>query len=355
MPTVYITEPGALLKVQGKSLNVWQQQELRLTLSLAQVSQIIIFTHSHIAPKTVKVLLSAEIPTLFLTSQGEYVGRLETDTNNLSKYLAKQVQRSHDSEFIRATAESSLWAQLHNQLILLKNVTLGQFNPSLQLAENFLTLLMDDLTTAHSLNELREYAASAASFYYPAFAFLLPHQFKFQRRSSCKANPINVLLNIGYALLHQQIHCFLKSAGLHPDWANLHQETNHNSPLACDLMGEFRAVLVDELVINLLNSRIITLKHFTLPDAQGKVELHTHALKLFLQHWEEKLKTTVNHPHAGEVTYRQCLQLQVQEYLACLLGDVEHYRPLLMSTPDIQSDINITQAVEPVPLMMVQR
>jgi CRISPR-associated protein Cas1 len=85
------------------------------------------------------------------------------------------------------------------------------------------------------------------------------------------------------------------------------------------------------------------------------VELHTHALKLFLQHWEEKLKTTVNHPHAGEVTYRQCLQLQVQEYLACLLGDVEHYRPLLMSTPDIQSDINITQAVEPVPLMMVQR
>jgi CRISPR-associated protein Cas1 len=70
------------------------------------------------------------------------------------------------------------------------------------------------------------------------------------------------------------------------------------------------------------------LKNFTLPDAQGKMELHTHALKLFLQHWEEKLKTTVNHLHAGEVTYRQCLQLQVQEYLACLLGDVEHYRPL---------------------------
>jgi len=355
MPTIYITEAGTLLKVEGKRLNVWQQQELRLTLSVSQISQIIIFTHIHIAPKTVKLLLSEEIPTLFLTSQGEYIGRLETDTNNTSKYLVKQVQRSHEGEFIRATAESCLWAQLHNQLALLKNITFRQFNPSLQLAENFLTLLMDDLATAHSLNELREYATSAASFYYPAFAFLLPHQFQFSRRSSCKANPINVLFNIGYALLHQQIYCFLKSAGLHSDWANLHQESNHNSPLAYDLMAEFRAPLVDELVANLLNSRIITLKHFTLPDSQGNVELHTHALKLFLKHWEEKLKTTVNHPHAGEVTYRQCLQLQVQEYLACLLGDVEHYRPMLMSTPTRQTDINITQELEAIPLMMVRR
>ncbi|WP_413176322.1 CRISPR-associated endonuclease Cas1 [Anabaena azotica] len=355
MPTVYITESGAVLKIQGKSLNVWQQQELRLTLSLSQISQIVIFTHTHITPKTVKLLLSEEIPTLFLTSQGEYIGRLETDTNHTAKYLAKQVQRSQDSEFIRATGESCLWAQLHNQLTLLKNATLRQFNPSLQLAENFLTLLMDDLATAHSLKELREYATSAASFYYPAFAFILPHQFKFPRRSSCKANPINVLFNIGYALLQQQIHCFLKSAGLHPDWANLHQESNNNSPLACDLMAEFRAPLVDELVVNLLNSRIITLKHFTLPDSQGNVELYTHALKLFLQHWEEKLKTTVNHPRAGEVTYRQCLQLQVQEYLACLLGDVEHYRPMLVSTQVSQTDINIIQELEAIPLMMVRR
>jgi CRISPR-associated protein Cas1 len=354
MPTVYITEQGTLLKVQGKSLNIWQLQELRLTLSLSKISQIIIFKHTHIAPKTVKLLLSQEIPTLFLTPQGEYIGRLETGSNHTPKYLAKQVQRSHNSEFTRATAESCLWAQLHNQLNLLKNCTAYHINPSLQLAENFLTLLMDDLATAYSLDELREYATSAASFYYPAFAFLLPHQFKFQRRSSCKANPLNVLFNIGYALLHQQIHCFLKSAGLHPDWANLHQENNHNSPLAYDLMAEFRAPLVDELVAYLVNSRIITLKHFTLPDSQGNLELQTYALKLFLQHWEEKLKTTVSHPRAGEVTYRQCLQLQVQEYLASLLGDIEHYRPMLISTQTSQTQINISQAPEAIPLMMVK-
>lgn len=355
MPTVYITEPGTLLKVQGKSLHIWQQQELRLRLSVSQISQIIILAHSHIAPRTVNFLLSQEIPTLFLTSQGEYIGRLEHDTNYTPQYLAKQVQRSHDKEFIRASAESCLWAQLHNQLILLKNLTPCHINSRLQMAENFLTLLMDDLATAHSLKELREYATSAGSFYYPAFAFLLPHQFKFQRRSSCKANPINLLFNIGYALLHQQIHCFLKSAGLHPDWANLYKESNINSPLAYDLMAEFRALLVDELVANLLNSRIITLKHFTLPDPQGNVELHIHALKLFLQHWEDKLTTIVNHPRAGEVTYRQCLQLQVQEYIAFLLGDVEHYRPMLISHPTSQTQINMTEELAPIPLMMVKR
>ncbi|WP_290889689.1 hypothetical protein [Fischerella sp.] len=49
-----------------------------------------------------------------------------------------------------------------------------------------------------------------------------------------------------------------------------------------------------------------------------------------LLHWEAKLRTFVLHPYAGEVSYRQCIDLQVREYLACLLGDVEYYRPLAL-------------------------
>jgi len=38
----------------------------------------------------------------------------------------------------------------------------------------------------------------------------------------------------------------------------------------------------------------------------------------------------VTHTVTGlEVTYRRCLELQVREYVACLMGDEPVYRPML--------------------------
>ncbi|WP_265275351.1 hypothetical protein [Nostoc sp. KVJ3] len=35
------------------------------------------------------------------------------------------------------------------------------------------------------------------------------------------------------------------------------------------------------------------------------------------------------HPHTGhKVAYRRCIELQVREYIACLTGEVEVYRPM---------------------------
>lgn len=55
-----------------------------------------------------------------------------------------------------------------------------------------------------------------------------------------------------------------------------------------------------------------------------------HALKKFLKHWEEKLQSEVTHPHTGQkVVYRRALELQVREYISCLKGEVEVYRPMI--------------------------
>ncbi|GAB1542230.1 hypothetical protein NUACC21_49040 [Scytonema sp. NUACC21] len=356
MSTIYITEAGTLLKIQDNHVKVFHQQQLSISLPIPHVSQIILFGQNHLSSKTIKLLLYHHISVLFLSQHGEYLGRLENDSPHQPKYLAKQVKRSQDTEFIINTAQSCMGAQLHNQLLLLQHFTHHVCLSRIQTAQNFLALLIEDLPMANSLEELREYETSAASFYYPALSSFLPQKFKFkQRYSRTPSDVVNILLNLGYTLLHQHIHTLLKSSGLHPNWASLHQEAYHHSPLACDLMAEFRAPLVDDLVVNLLKKRTMTLDNYTLPGKQRNTQFDCNLLKIFLHHWEEKLKTLVVHPLVGEVSYRQCLEWQVQEYIACLLGDIDFYRPLLVKLKLAQSNFTNTGVREKRLLEMVKR
>ena len=88
-------------------------------------------------------------------------------------------------------------------------------------------------------------------------------------------------------------------------------------------------MVVDVLVAYLINSDIFTEEDFTPPDARGGVYLQPDALKKFLKHWEEKLQQKITHPYTGhKVSYRRCFELQVWEYVACLMGDQEVYRPM---------------------------
>jgi CRISP-associated protein Cas1 len=88
-------------------------------------------------------------------------------------------------------------------------------------------------------------------------------------------------------------------------------------------------LVVDSLVAYLINTNIFKPDDFTPPDERGGVYLHPDALKRFLKHWETRLLTTIPHPHTGyKVNHWCCFELQVWEYIACLTGDRDIYRPM---------------------------
>ncbi|WP_394359016.1 CRISPR-associated endonuclease Cas1 [Leptolyngbya boryana] len=99
-------------------------------------------------------------------------------------------------------------------------------------------------------------------------------------------------------------------------------------PLVCDLLAEFQSSIVDRVVMELLQSRQIVSDDFVWVD-QG-IFLEPDALERFIQHWDAMLARRVEHLYAGEISYQQCLEVQVQEYIACLLEDQEFYRPMLL-------------------------
>ena len=122
----------------------------------------------------------------------------------------------------------------------------------------------------------------------------------------------------------------MQSAGLHTDFGNLHTSRDRHPALVLDLMEEFRAQFVDSLVVYLVNKKIFSSEDFTQPDTNGGVYLKRESLKIFLKHWSNKMATEITHPQTQrKVTLRVCLELQVRDYLSCLLGKKETYQPML--------------------------
>ncbi|OYD87591.1 CRISPR-associated endonuclease Cas1 [Nostoc sp. 'Peltigera membranacea cyanobiont' 213] len=347
MSTIYITDKDALIKTQHTYLKVFHQQQQLISIRLSNVSQLIIFDNINLPTNIIKTLQLHHIPVLYLTQNGEIIGRLENTSQLKAKYLTYQRQRRRDREFNRATAESIIWAKLHNQHTFLQSWTHHQANYATQRALNYLTLLMDNLPIAVSLDELREYSEEADKIYHFAIASLL------NLSNPCPqttAKHISGLLNLGNQLLHQYIYTLLITTGLHPDYAILHSNADYELPLAWDFTAEFRAPIVDDLVLNFARNHLNSNSN---GNGNGK-KPHT-ILQSFLQHWEAKLRTFVLHPYAGEVSYRQCLDLQVREYLATLLGDVEYYRPLALKFRPANSDFTNTIEPQTVSLKLVKR
>ncbi|BAU08378.1 CRISPR-associated endonuclease Cas1 [Fischerella sp. NIES-3754] len=344
MSTIYITEQDAMLKIQHHYLKVFHQQKQCICIRISNVSQIIIFGNIPLPREVIKTVLAHQIPVLYLTQDSEYLGRLENTSQQPAKYLIHQRRRARDVEFNRATAESIIWAKLHNQNVFLQSWTRHYTSDAIQRASNYLMLLMDNLALATSIDELRQYSEEADNVYYCAIASLLNF---YNGCPQTTAKRIRRFLNLGNQLLHQYIYTLVNTVGLHSDYAILHHDADYELPLVWDFMAEFHAPIVDDLVLNFV-------RHLPHSNGNGKSQPRT-LLQCFLQHWEAKLRTFVLHPYAGEVSYRQCIDLQVREYLACLLGDVEYYRPLALKFNPARSEFADVIAPQQVPLTLVKR
>lgn len=335
MTTLYVTDQGAYLSVRHQQFQVFYQQELRIKVPVNRVSHIVLFGCCNLSHGAVSLALRRRIPIMYLSQKGRYFGRLETEGTAKVEYLIQQVKCSLDPGFTRKQAEAIVEAKLHNSRILLMRLNRRRNSKDKDeslaaRAIDAIEILMDNLPTAESMDALRGYEGKAATLYFQALGSLFTGVFAFEKRTKRPpTDPINSLLSLGYTLLSQNVYSFIQAVGLHPHFGNLHVPRDNHPALVSDLMEEFRAQLVDSLVAYLINSKIFVPEDFTPPDEWSGVYLHPNALRKFLKHWEDKLQAEVTHPHTGyKVAYRRCLELQVREYIACLMGEVEIYRPM---------------------------
>jgi len=149
-------------------------------------------------------------------------------------------------------------------------------NLHLHAAGDHLTGLADQLTQAPTVNTCRDIEATAANAYFGAWAGRVTVRFASRdtgrvpkhwhaftaRRSPLltgktprkAADPVNALLNYGYALGEIECTLALRAVGLDPGLGIVHTDHKHRDSLALDLLEALRPV-IDARVLALLDRR----------------------------------------------------------------------------------------------------
>ena len=333
MSTLYIVERGASIKVKHQQFQIYCQQKLLFKVPVKEIDNIILIGYCHLSHGVVQTALFRDLPIAYYSAQGYFQGSLRSKFQPQVDYTKEQVLKAENVSLVREQAEIIVRSKLHNSRILLMRINRRRPNDVTQKAIRELKKIINCLNTSLSLESLRGYEGKGASIYFQGLGALFQGEIKFAGRSSRPPkDPVNSLLGFGYTLLCQHLTSVVQLEGLHTDFGNLHSPRNNHPALVLDLMEEFRAQIVDSLVIYLVNKKIFTRADFTQPDLKAGVYLKRDLIKIFLKHWSEKLALELTHPQTQrKVSLKRCIELQVKDYTAYLMGKQENYQPMIWS------------------------
>ena len=234
-----------------------------------------------------------------------------------------------DTSFALDLARKAIFAKIHNQIVLLQRHQRRKEQAALAKAIAQMQALRKHVHTVASREELMGYEGSISRVYFSALGQIVPPEFAFTKRS--KQPPLdsfNTMLSFGYTLLMYDIYTAISNQGFHPYFGFLHALKNHHPALASDLMEEWRAPIVDSMVLSLISHHEIVPEHFARSEDGVGIFLNREGRTIFLRAYEKKLRS-LNPYGEQKKTYRQSLETQVSSYGQALMNeDTALYKPL---------------------------
>ncbi len=330
--TLYILEHGNVLGKESERFTVKKKGVVFQRIPAIKVDQIMIFGNAQITTQAMHFCLQAKIPIYLLSGSGRFHGVVDAFSTDPVFLHRDQFKRAEEPEFCLNLSRVCIRAKISNCRTLLlrfkrkRNLDIGG-------AADRLKSIIAELAGADNLNSIRGHEGSAARIYFSALSRVLDPDWCFNGRTrQPPKDPVNALLSYGYTLLFYNIYSFLRSRGLNPQVGFLHQVRAGHPALVSDLIEEFRAIIVDIVVLNLVLNRRITPEQFIMPDGSGQgCLMKNEARKLFIKELEKKMNSPITHPVSGlRIDYRRCLEHQVHHLAAVIQGREAQYTPMVI-------------------------
>jgi CRISPR-associated protein Cas1 len=330
--TLYIQEQGAVLARQEDRLVVKKGEDVLLAVPAAKVDQVFVLGRCSITTPAMTFCLQEEIPIVLLSSRGQYYGVIDSPTSDRVSLHRQQFARAADPAFVLATAKAVVRGKLANCRVLLQRHQRRKGIDAVKSAIRELDAIAGRLATAQTPEAVLGHEGNGAARYFDAFARLLQHDLGFRGRvRRPPTDPVNSLLSFGYTLAFYNVYALIRGRGLHPYVGHLHSMRDRHPALASDLLEEFRAPIVDSLVLYLVNSKLLTAADFYRggTEANAPCLLRDGARKTFLKHFEQRLGSAIVHPRTEEtVDWRRAMDIQVAHMAQWIRGEVSEYRPM---------------------------
>jgi CRISPR-associated protein Cas1 len=321
-----VTEPGARIEKDYHRILVTKDDVILQRVPLARVEEVVLVGRVGATTPAMHALLDAGAGLTMISREGRLRGQLAPPLSRNAPLRQAQYQVEQERGFCLNFARAVVRGKLANSRTMMRRLLRRRHKP---LPERLLRRVQDALDgvqIAGSVDELRGIEGAAARAYFGFIQASLRDGVVFEKRARRPPpDPVNALLSLGYTLLGAAMISALEVVGLDPYVGFFHADKYGRPALALDLIEEFRAPVVDSLVLTLFNKRLLPAKDFE-PGRRGGVYLTHHGRQVFFREFAERLETRVKHWSGRRFSYRKLLEVQARVVAAVVLGKREHYR-----------------------------
>jgi len=301
----------------------------RVPFPVESCESIYCFGEIDVNAKLVAFLAQHSIPLVFFDYYGNYTATVYPREHLLSGRLkVEQVLHYANATKRLRLARAFVDAALHNILRVLKYYAprLGETaEAEVRSAIAGIEGHAAALEEASDVETLMGLEGQSRSRYYRAWPSLLGKAgaaFPFETRSRRPpSNELNALISFGNSLCYTTCLRQIYRTALDPTVAYLHEPGDRRFSLALDLAEIFKPVLVDRAIFRLVKTRQIQPKHFE--SRLGGVYLSDDGRRIFTEHWDERLRKTVEHRRLEKrVSYERLVRLDAYKLVRHLCDPV---------------------------------
>ncbi len=335
--TLYITTPDRWLSLDGENVVISENSNTIGRVPLHNLENICAFGSVGATPALMGKCGEYNIGLNFFSRSGKFTCSVVGETSG-NVFLRREQYRIADNERKSLDiAQNMIIGKIFNSRYSVERtlrdhelrINAEKFNN----ASSFLLNSAKKCDTVLSKDELRGIEGEAASVYFGVFDEMILQQkgdFVFNTRT--KRPPldnVNALLSFSYTMMTSMCTSALYAVGLDPFVGFMHTDRPGRRSLSLDLLEEFRSVICDRFVLNLINKRQISPKDFEQRE-NGAVLLNDDGRKTFLSAWQGYKQEELMHPFVKEKVQRGLLPyVQAQLLARYIRGDLDCY-PVFM-------------------------
>lgn len=331
--TLYVTEPGALLALRNERVIIRHEGGEKDSLPLHRLDQIVLQGNQLMSTALLRACRENHAEVFLSSYSGACEIRIDDLNGSGVDTWTAQVKMQEDKTRLLDIAKIIVNAKISNSLFVVRSANRRRGIAELEPLQARIKTFRRQISQANTLDTLRGLEGIAARDYYQALGILLAPDWKWTGRNRRPpTDPINALLSYGYGLLYQNVLGLLRRAGLNPYLGVYHQMRPGHPALASDLMEEFRAVIVDRLLLAILTDPKTHLEDFVLdPDADIPCRLGQVLRKRVIQSFENRINSQLLHPVSGEKTdYRRAILTQARHFARVARDQDPTYRPFIL-------------------------
>ena len=333
LKTLYLLRHGLVLGKASERFIIRFGEAVEQEIPAIHVDQIMVFGNAQITTQAMQFSLQKNIPIFLLSSKGYYYGVVDSFNTESVVLHRQQFLQADDPIFCRQLSTAILQGKLANSRLILQRINRRQQSDKLTQAVSQISTLIKQLPLADSLDQLRGYEGACARIYFQALVSIVDPAWQFTKRNkNPPVDPINAMLSYGYTLLFYNVYTFLRTRGLNPHIGHLHPVRQGHPALVSDMMEEFRAIIVDSVVFNLVMNHKLSPDDFIMPTGSGEPCLLTaQARRIFIQQLEGKMNSRLHHPVSGlKLDYRRCIEHQINHLVAVLRQTTATYQAMIL-------------------------